>query len=1312
MSDRALAPPELLAAVAMSASGDDDVPDGVHLRVMPSPLLGFPLAPFAVYRVLPEEMDLEEVLWRDRSGNGTVLTFGDLDGAGGYLTADWAAPDVAFDVAVQVLSDRTLEGTVSLLDRGGDRVLAQASTEPFIVGGPRVDRLRIEGRAAGVRLRVWRVHTSLVFEHILGGTPDLLSLPIDGDREWYVAGQGEGPAMDVVRSAAPRRLGAPDRPDGPLDGLTADDEELRVAAFREPILDSIERMVGDPSTFPREARLPREVAGEPDQPGRRGTPRQVVALALAGSLLGQGLDPGIGRFLGLVGHRREPVVEPTAYAVLGLFPVDRRLILPGGRRLADLVDDQPAVVRHVAEAYAQRIGAEERIERLLDAWGEHALSFTAFVAVAGAVPPPDRPALPLPRPGRARWLEGAGGPSSTAFSQELLVDDAPLGSLIALGRSEGGTWTTRHRTIELPPPAEPAERAVAMLLGRTGERPPLVPSGLVSDAPIEAAAGTRYRLALADLFGRFGEPAELSVADPPRPPPPTPAPQVELVLDGPVGEEPGPASPGSIVVRVPVPSVAERAAGSLRIAGVQLGLQGSWHEPIDIQPSEPGTIGTVEDRFDLPPFTVGERRTLGLSGIFIDAAGTSGDVAQVPVTVTDRRRPAPLVIARGIVWTSRPGPSPEVELRLTWPGTPGVRYRAYLADATSLGLSGATRADVAKAGGDHDENGTLGGRDRFRLLTDPPLAPGADGRVTLAELLPRSLATVQFLRIVPVSTAGREADFARCRVVPVAVPADRRPPPPRVSAEVADGRQRATVRIEAVGLDLVALRAAEPGLFEDPPAADALAPEFRLRRAAGSIPDPVYAREVARGQLERTEADGVVRFTAVLEDPHDLAPYVPYSYWAEVRLPAERRLIRGADVELPPAAGVAPVDPAQLADAPRPFSAPSAPSTVRGPAGHLVTVLDGAAAAVVPDHGGVRISLTAASTPAASPLAVPGFRLRLWERWGAGDLAPVSPDLPLTGAALDWLGAPRADEPTARPAALVYAVIDPLGRVGPLQELPAPLVRWEPLGGLFTSAPAACALAPGRLVAFGVGLDRRLYSRRSVDDAWAPSWDVIAPDLVNDPLAVAAAPDGTMFLTVRADEDVRYYRSDGAAWTAWPSGGWFTSGVALVARAATDVQVFGIRYSRVWTASWQGGVWSAWQQLPGDPLLALDLAAVGDSDGTDLAVRGRDQRLHHRRWTNGTWGPWEPLPGLAATSAPAIARLSDTELVVLAPGTDSRLAWNRLLPGGPTGWTSLGTMPVAGRPAATSPAPGRVDVFIRGTDRAMHHRWYDGVWHP
>ena len=105
-----------------------------------------------------------------------------------------------------------------------------------------------------------------------------------------------------------------------------------------------------------------------------------------------------------------------------------------------------------------------------------------------------------------------------------------------------------------------------------------------------------------------------------------------------------------------------------------------------------------------------------------------------------------------------------------------------------------------------------------------------------------------------------------------------------------------------------------------------------------------------------------------------------HSYWAEVRMWPERRVTPEV-TEAPPAGGVGPVNLAQVTDMPRPFSRASAP----------VTALHGPPLPV-PARGSrgehhlrgwqLRASVTATSTPSASPKAIGVYRLRIWEQWG------------------------------------------------------------------------------------------------------------------------------------------------------------------------------------------------------------------------------------------------------------------------------------------------------------------------------------------
>ena len=276
--------------------------------------------------------------------------------------------------------------------------------------------------------------------------------------------------------------------------------------------------------------------------------------------------------------------------------------------------------------------------------------------------------------------------------------------------------------------------------------------------------------------------------------------------------------------------------------------------------------------FDLPALLPMETRRLAIKARFFDTAGTASEIEVAAINITDPRPPRIIPTGPALIWTSRPGPSADVELKLSWQGIPGHRYRAYLADAPGIGVptsDGAgprSRGQIGVDGAALARGGGLDRRDRFRLLTDPPLLAAADGSVVMDEFLPRTLSTVQFVRIISTSDNGVEAPFAQSGLIPIAVPADRRQPPPRLEVAVDPDTGAATISIIAVGINLVDLQVQEPGLFADPPDADARAPEFRLRRAASAVGDPIYAREVGRGFLQATTLDGATTMSATFVD--------------------------------------------------------------------------------------------------------------------------------------------------------------------------------------------------------------------------------------------------------------------------------------------------------------------------------------------------------------------------------------------------------------------------------------------------------------
>ena len=1012
-----LAHPTIFAAYAAAAAGDPDLRTGTHLRLFPSSVIGFPLSPFAVWEIPAEPVRTLPFAWFDRDRKPLAQL--DLDVAGGeafgWQTAILPGEARLIGVEAQFPDE---SGEIAILDRSEDRLIAARSATRFQVGGPMVTRLRLRGRGP-VDLRGWVVTPDIVFERIVGSPPfATMGLPLDGDAPWYTNGEGRTVAWDRVVAGAPRRWTRPDRPDGPFDPLTRPAEEARVTAFQPELDDHAQRLVQDPATPPASVVVIHEwpasmVAGVIQ-------PWQQATVEVQNALLLKALDTGAGRYLGLMTLLRHlpedqnPFGDSTAWLAAGAFACRRDRLPPPDtleiRLIERLGELFPGLTRVIDRARQSR----------------H-LEIHAFVAPALAAPPPDLLPAPDVRLGPAQWLREKQGPS-IRFRQQFLVKRPPLAALAALGRLEAGGWISRHEMMVLAPDAEPSTRAATRFLG---SRNSLVDgrTGLVDDTEIPAAgAPWNYRLALSDVFGRFGAPAGISVPLPARPAIPVPALQAEL-HPAPRAAHNGPAAAGTVTFRIPVPAVEDLTAGSLPLAQAIITFDG-----VTKTAATPQVGGAINAEFNLPQLLAMESRRLDARAHFEDSEGNLGAEAVITVDIADPRVPEIPKTGIGIIWTSRPGPSEDVEFRLAFRGQAGARYRAYLTDARGLDIATVqagrlrTRAEIAVDGANRGLAG-LGMRDRFRLITEPPLEPHADGTVRLDARLPRSLETVQFLRFVPLSVRGSEAAFEACPLVPIAVPSDRRPPAPRVETQVDPVTGVARIKVVAEGLDLVALKAAEPGLFGEAPLGAAQPPSFRLRRASGVVPEAIYAREIARGPLA---LDGVA-FTAEVVDslpPGGLLPYVRYFYWAEVQMPPERRVPADVVEVAPPAGAILPTEARQREDALGAFSLTSPPAfAMRVPAEVPTFAAEAITATVRAGVGGMSYILEIRIEGGPIVHANGGtYKVRLYTQEDGKDLIAESTEAPLIGGQLSWS--------TERPALAVPQIrvavvpIDPIGREG------------------------------------------------------------------------------------------------------------------------------------------------------------------------------------------------------------------------------------------------------------------------------------------
>ena len=847
----------------------------------------------------------------------------------------------------------------------------------------------------------------------------LLGLPVIGlasPHPWYLGVHSRVDGFNRVVKGSPAHLSVMDQPDGQPRGLDSADEQFRVesllasAAFGGGLDGMLGTMIADQSKPPWQ-----QTQRQPLQDQRN----QIAVIPSLGGLQMAAVDPGIARFLGFADRIDDPSLADassgTALAIVGILAIapDLATYLPHlAEWLGERSPDEDTLIGMAGTALADLAhtpvagGRLRSLKRWVEAQG---YQVRAMVAVTKPTPPWLPPQVPVPAVVDRRWQASDGDTPSSLYRATFTFADAPLSGMAAVARQEDGHWAPMHTF--LPVSAGSVNfRAAPRFFGSEASAAPrvrgqltagtsaLLPGArILAEQDLPAAEGTMtYRFRGADVFGRFGGPAEKTIGPPARPAPPPPVIRYYLDLhsDDLASLSPdGALSPGTVrlTIAVPppppaegfaqtdeprvrtailVPGLADLQAGSLAIRSLTITLDGGVPHVVDVT-----SPGLTDLPLPLPGLQPQAQASHTLTAVFTDTAGTKSDpeLASVTFAVTDRRLPPVVKTGTGLFWTSSPGPGPEVQLKLAWHAAAKSKHRVYAIDQqglgltdTDLGVSGPhvppSRAKVAAAGANKVLNGPPVGRSAFHLLVGTVTADDS-GLAVLDTTLPRSLQTVQFLRIVSVTSQGAEAPFDRCGIVAVAVPDSRRPPLPRLDGSVDPATGVAHFVVTADGFDGVGLHADEPGLFT-PSAGPAAAPQFRILRAVAAVPDPIYAREVATGPLARDASqDPRVVFTAKATGGPGLEPFVRYVYWAQVQLPPERRMPPG-----PPAANgdIQPLDPASAADRPRPMSPPSAPRTlIRTPP----------AAPAAPRAADIRVTRTTAADgvtwPSTSPARPP-----------------------------------------------------------------------------------------------------------------------------------------------------------------------------------------------------------------------------------------------------------------------------------------------------------------------------------------------------
>ncbi len=124
------------------------------------------------------------------------------------------------------------------------------------------------------------------------------------------------------------------------------------------------------------------------------------------------------------------------------------------------------------------------------------------------------------------------------------------------------------------------------------------------------------------------------------------------------------------------------------------------------------------------------------------------------------------------------------------------------------------------------------------------------------------------------------------------------------------------------------------------------------------------------------------------------------------------------------------------------------------------------------------------------------------------------------------------------------------------------------------------------------------------------------------------------------------------------------------------------------------------------------VAAQGTGD-MRLFVRGRDGALWTRSWNGSTWSSWSSLGGQLTSGPTAMARPGGI-YDVFGRGTDGAIHQRFFTPqGGWSGWISLGGGFLSGPGATYRQGSGEVDVVAVGLDSQLYHAFWSpttGAW--
>lgn len=879
----AQAPAWAMAAQALDARDEPHLSDGLHLRVVTSPLLGLPVTPFRILHADVSSLTLRaDIVWTDDNTLPTRLN-PPFDVTPERPAIGWLPPAadatccwIALDADVSAGEELRLSAMVST--GRGPRAVAARSDRPHRVWASAIEHIRVEG--TGTINGVHWLPSTLAG----GGLIRLMALPVARPHPRYAAlDTGVLVAAARVTRGAPRRRTLHDTPGAPrpvdTPALPIPVEVARVGRLAEVVQTDLLRLVDEQILDPWLLSTVDTVVDE------RNEPIGTSSSNCLDTVLNGTVDHGLARWLGFLDND-DSINDDGALSariVTAVFAPDWAALedsellfsIPPGALVADL----PALQDRYPD-----------FDALGDLDGTVTGPFLDIGVMAAFSPgrPFDVPRPPVivsvtDRPTRTSdvevgpvsvWLPRT--PPDAARETRVVVDDLQAGAALAFARDDlaGNGPVVLNGPSAADGFTQPLVAAVTVVDDGAADR------GSLGDRSCPAGA-VRYHVAQVDWFGRWSDWAGVDLADGVRPQPPVPAVRAWATQPDVADDDEGGPLGGRILATVAVPAPGDLPPGANLLTGLRFQVTDAASDTTttNIAIADP-TAPPAELPVDVagPALMPGTSTTVTVSAHVTDTADErSAPSPDLHLTIWDPRPPPPVVIDPSLRYTARPDVAGLARVDLTWSAaSPQDRFRVYHADETTLQVLVASLAE----GGDSGAGSLLGSlavardivergvawtahaavlpRDAFTLITPSPLLR-VGSQTRLEHTVSGSLRGLSLYRVVAVSLANVDAEFAASPVVPYAVPNTLPPPQPHV-----------VVRI----LDPATTGAPNPTaeLTVTVPRGSRRAVEYRLRRSRVSAADPLLMPVVGSGGLHPPADPPVDPDTGVRTDPP--APHV------------------------------------------------------------------------------------------------------------------------------------------------------------------------------------------------------------------------------------------------------------------------------------------------------------------------------------------------------------------------------------------------------------------------------------------------------